>query len=98
MIKKRKFHRPQHIDFEKKLIKYKNQLVSYPGHVFADIKTLIEQKTSGQVFLGRQNAPLNPATIFRNFKEAALKVGLGQSFSPAMLILNTQEKFLFCQS
>ena len=78
----------ENVDFEKKMIQYKNQLVSYPGHVFSDISALIGKKTRGQIFSGRQNAPLNPATIFRNFKEAALKVGLEQSFSPAVLILN----------
>lgn len=73
------------VDFEKKSIQYESQLVSYPSHIFADIQALAGNKKRGRLFLGRQNAPLNSTTIFRNFKDAAIEVGLGQSFSPAVL-------------
>lgn len=75
----------QDVNFEKKLIRYESQLIKYPTHIFADIQSLVGKKTQGRLFLGRQNAPLSSSRIFRNFKEAALKVGLAPSFSPAVL-------------
>lgn len=60
----------------------------YPEHVFNDIKALSENRIFGLIFTGRQGAPLNDATIFRNFNEAAQKVGLGESFGPKKLVAN----------
>jgi len=60
----------------------------YPEHVFNDIKSIIGNRKEGLLFLGRQDAPLNDATIFRHFNEAALKVGLGESFGPKRLIID----------
>ena len=77
------------IDFEKRLIQFETHLVAYPAHVFDDIRSLSNPSTKGKVFKGRQNAPLNPATIFRNFKEAALKTNLGSTFTPANLTMNS---------
>lgn len=77
-----------HIDFKKNLINFKSQLVSYPQHILEDARLLIVNRKAGRVFLGRQEAPLNPSTIFRNFKEAGSRVGLGNSFSPKMLTTN----------
>lgn len=73
------------IDFGKKAIRYKSQLIHYPPHVFADIQMLVGKRTSGRLFLGRQNAPLSRLTIFRKFKEVAYEVGLGPSFLPTIL-------------
>jgi len=78
----------ENVDFENRQIKYENSLIHYPEHVFNDIKLLTSSRTSGRVFLGRQDAPLNPATIFRNFKEAAQKIELDQNFSPKTLTTN----------
>jgi hypothetical protein len=75
--------------FEKQFIQFKTHLIAYPTHVFDDIKFLTKPSTKGKVFRGRQNAPLNPATIFRNFKEAALKTNLGSNFTPANLTTNS---------
>ena len=75
----------ENIDFKKQVIRYETQLVHYPSHIFADIQAIVGKKTRGQLFLGRQNLPLHPTTIFRNFKETAAEVGLGSSFSPAVL-------------
>lgn len=77
------------VDFPKQLMYFNSQPVSYPAHVFTEIDALTHPRKKGKVFLGRQKAPLNPATIFRNFKEAALKVNLGSSFTPANLTTNT---------
>lgn len=73
------------VDFKNHIIHFKAASVSYPEHVFADVRATTKSRTSGKVFLGRQKSPLNPATIFRNFKEAALKSGLGDLFTPACL-------------
>lgn len=78
----------KHVDFKTNYINYRSQLVRYPQHILDDIKALTVHRTSGRIFLGRQNTPMNPSTIFRNFKEAGSKVGLGDSFSPKMLIIN----------
>jgi hypothetical protein len=75
----------EEIDFEKKIIHFESQQVNYPAHIFADIQSIAGKKRRGRLFLGRQNAPLSPPTIFRNFKEAAVEVGLGQTFAPAIL-------------
>lgn len=79
----------QDIDFELSEINYGDVKVLYSLHVFIDLRGLIGKKTSGRVFVGRQNSPLNQATVFRNFKEAALKSGLDPSFSPKILIIRT---------
>lgn len=69
------------IDFEKGVVKFGSRPVHYPHHLIMDLRSQIEDRNSGLVFIGRQNAPLNPATIFRNFKVAALKAGFGSDFS-----------------
>lgn len=74
------------VDFKKHSIHFKAVSVSYPEHIFADVQAITKSRTSGKIFLGRQKSPLNPATIFRNFKEAALKSGLGDFFTPACLM------------
>lgn len=78
------------VDYKKRTIKFGSHLISYPAHVFSDIEafTHIRTKSKGRIFLGRQNSNLNPATVFRNFKEAASRVGLGDSFSPKSLTTN----------
>ena len=78
----------KNVDFEKRVIYFDSVPVSYPGHVFDDIKAIMKPRTSGKVFLGRQGTALHPATIFRNFKEAAVKSGLGPLFTPAHLTTN----------
>ncbi len=73
------------VDFQNLAIRFGSQHISYPAHIFSDISALAQNRVSGRLFFGRQNAPLNPATIFRNFKEAGSRVGLGDSFSPKSL-------------
>lgn len=75
----------ENVIFEKQEIAYGHQKVSYPKHVFEDIKGLIDGRVMGKVFTGRKGAQLNPATIFKNFKEAASRMGLDPSFSPKIL-------------
>lgn len=74
----------ENIDFAAKEIAFDNVKINYPRHIFEDLLYLIDGRTSGNVFEGRQNAPLNAATIFRNFKEAAARIPL-EEFSPKSL-------------
>lgn len=78
------------VNYEEKVIRYNSQLISYPTHVFADLKAITQdrKKSSGRVFVGRQNANLNPATVFRKFREAASRIGLGDSFTHKSLTTN----------
>lgn len=78
----------QDIDFDNKIIMFDERQMSYPLHVFEGLKSLVAGKRYGKVFIGRNNAPLNPATVFRNFKEAALKARLNDSFTPKDLHTN----------
>jgi len=73
------------VDFKNYLINYEDQPVSYPLHVFEDIKSLIGDRTSGNLFIGRQGTPINPSTIFRNFKEVANLLDFEETFSPKTL-------------
>lgn len=57
----------------------------YPEHILHDVKTLIDSRKTGLLFLGRNDVALSDATIFRHFNEAAEKVGLGNSFGPKKL-------------
>jgi hypothetical protein len=80
----------ENINFNERVINFGLQPVAYPWHVFADIKDLLRGRKKGKIFIGRRGklTALNPATIFRNFKEAAIEVGLGQNFTPKILITN----------
>lgn len=73
------------VDLKNHLINYEDTSASYPLHVFEDIKTLVDARTLGKLFIGRQGSPINPSTIFRNFKEVANLLGFGETFSPKTL-------------
>lgn len=77
----------QDIDVERRCVHFPYQDTFYPLHVFADMHALAKG-AEGPLFVGRQKAPLNPATIFRNFKEAAISAGLEENFTPKILTLN----------
>ncbi len=78
----------EQINFDTCVIQYSEDLISYPLHVITNIQQIIDSRKSGRVFLGRQNAPLNASTIFRNFKDAAVQAGVGESFCPSALTAN----------
>lgn len=73
------------IDFKNHFIEFTNETISYPLHVFEDTKNVIGARSSGKVFIGRKNAPINPSTIFRNFNEVAALLKFRNSFSPKSL-------------
>lgn len=76
------------INFREFKVRFGSQIIIYPAHIFADIKAIAQDRKSGRLFLGRQEAPLNPATIYRKFKEAGSQIGLGDTFSPKSLTTN----------
>lgn len=78
------------VDFDKRLVYFGLQPISYPLHIFADIKDLSQERKKGKIFIGRRGVgtALNPATIFRNFKEAAVEIGLDHNFTPKILTTN----------
>lgn len=76
------------VQFDAQEIIFDGVKIGYPKHIFEDILSLIDGRPSGNVFEGRQNTSLNAATIFRNFKEAASRIPLGDSFSPKSLTTN----------
>lgn len=76
------------VSISRRSICFNSQEVTYPLHVFADINVLAKQRRKGLLFIGRQNALLNPATLFRSFKEAAVQIGLGNFFTPKRLTIN----------
>lgn len=76
----------QHIDFKGEKIFFNGLGIKYPIHVFTHIQNVVKNRTIGRLFLGRQNLPLYPSTIFRNFKIAGKKAGLGDCFTPKDLI------------
>ncbi len=77
------------IDFERRLVKYPSEEVLYPQHIIDDLMIQINARLTGLVFLGRQNRPLNASSVFRNIKDAALRAGLGELFSPKLLATNS---------
>lgn len=76
------------IDFVGGTISFESQRISYSRHVLEDIRSLVMGQTTGQIFVGRQKSSLNPATIFRNFKEASLKLGV-EPYTPKTLTTDT---------
>lgn len=73
------------IDFSNRYINFGLEKIFYPKHVFEDIKALISNQTIGKIFSGKKNTSLNPATVFRNFKEASIKLGLKKIYTPKIL-------------
>lgn len=82
------------IDFANCQIAYEGESITYPTHVIEDIKSLIGRRSKGRLFIGRQregtkkNAPLNHSTVFRNFKEAAEKIGISERFIIGLLTMS----------
>lgn len=63
------------IDFERSLIHFPED-VSYPRHLFEDIKHYIEGRKKGFVFMGRDAERMSHTTPFRALKAAAAKLKL----------------------
>lgn len=61
----------EEVDFEKYMVNYNGINISYSKNEINYLRLIVKKRTSGWVFLGRQERPLNPSTIFRAFKKAA---------------------------
>lgn len=76
----------EEVDFDNRIIFFGKEKIHYPLHIFADIKSLSRDRKRGRVFLGRKNNDaLNPTTVFRNFKTAAMAIDIGKIFTPKLL-------------
>lgn len=73
------------IEFKKCRIYFQNHSEIFPVHVIEDIRRLIRTRSSGPVFLGRNNTLIHSSTVFRNFKTVGSSLDLGESFSPKTL-------------
>lgn len=74
------------VDFAARSINFDAQSISYPRHVLDGVMTLIEgKKKSDKIFSRKNKIPLSSVTIFRNFKEASLKLGLDHIYTPKTL-------------
>lgn len=80
------------IDFSKEVICFKEENISYPKHVLGAIKSMIGDQEVGKIFAGKRNAALNPATIFRNFKEASYRLDLDEVCTPKDLTIDSATK------
>jgi integrase len=73
------------VNFQDCSISFESYKISYPKHVLEDIRSLSITSETGKIFSGRKNAALNPATIFRKFKEVSLQLGLDPVYTPKIL-------------
>lgn len=55
--------------------------VSYPGHLFEDIKSYIDGRKKGVVFIGRDGERISHTTPFRALKTVASDLKLGSGFT-----------------
>lgn len=79
------------VNFKSRTIKFDMLSINYPNHVFQDIKNLIQGRKTGRIFVGRQDSPMNPATIFRKLKQAGANSGFGENLSPKALTQSLQK-------
>jgi hypothetical protein len=69
------------IDFGEKTILFVGEAISYPRHVLQDLKTYIQARKTGYVFLGRDGERVSHTTPFRALKTAAAELGLDPRFT-----------------
>jgi integrase len=68
------------IDFSRSLIHFSDD-VSYPQHLFEDIKKHIQNRKKGYVFVGKDEDRVSTTTPFRALKKVALELGLDPDFT-----------------
>jgi hypothetical protein len=68
------------IDFSRFLIHFSDD-ISYPQHLFGDIKEYIQNRKKGYVFVGRNEERISTTTPFRTLKKIASDLGLGAEFT-----------------
>lgn len=70
----------QDLDFKKCSIHF-TEPVSYPPHLFEDIKIYIEDRNNGYLFVGRNGERMSHSTPFRSLKTAVSKLKLDPEFT-----------------
>ncbi len=68
------------IDFPRSLIHFSDD-VSYPRHLFEDIKKYIQSRKKGYVFAGREQERVSTSTPFRSLKKIASELHLDPEFT-----------------
>lgn len=68
------------IDFTRSLIHFPEG-ISYPRHLFDDIKHYIEGRKKGFVFMGRDGERISTSTPFRALKKVVSELGLDPEFT-----------------
>ena len=68
------------VDFSRSLIHFSED-VSYPRHLFEDIKRYIRDRKKGYVFAGKEDERVSTTTPFRALKRVAAKLGLDPEFT-----------------
>ena len=68
------------VNFSRFLIHFSED-VSYPGHLFEDIKRFIQGRKNGYVFAGKEEERVSTTTPFRALKRVVAKLGLDPEFT-----------------
>lgn len=68
------------VDFFRSIVHFSED-VSYPCHLFEDIKRFIQGRKKGFVFAGKEEERVSTTTPFRALKKAAAKLGLDPEFT-----------------
>ncbi len=76
------------IDFAGKSILFIDEAVSYPSHVFQDLKAYIQDRKKGHVFMGREGERISHTTPFRSLKTVVFELGLDPTFTFKEFIKN----------
>jgi hypothetical protein len=62
-------------------LRLSNILVSYPEHVFEDLKEYIGSRKQGYVFISREGSQIDPTVPYRALKSVTNKLALDKSFT-----------------
>lgn len=68
------------IDFSRYFIHFSDD-ISYPQHLFEDIKKHIQNRKKGYVFIGKEEERISTTTPFRALKKVASELGLNSEFT-----------------
>ena len=68
------------IDFARSLIHFSDD-VSYPSHLFGDIRRYVQGRKKGYVFAGKEGERVSTTTPFRALKRVASELSLGAEFT-----------------
>jgi integrase len=69
------------INFKECTLRLSEEIVSYPKHVFNDLKTYIGSRKKGPVFIGRNGEKVDHTVPYRALKTVAANLNLDSAFS-----------------